>query len=658
MRFALVAVVLASTHSARAEWGLKQMLETRSGRMIVRAQPVDESLRNPWPEAYEREFQERARHILEAQSDKLAKGSTYFENEKRFYGRLMAQVFDDELRERALAGLQAEDAQAKDWHRHTEGIDFYACFTLKHQTRKFFYYGDLLEKDYRDRMLRGAKKWTERDPLRRPHHAYEKATGWGPNAKNSWVDVRSTENLFLMRTTSVYLFAEAAGNRETTATYKRLILDYAKTLHRVGIGEWDSENYHGHSLAPLLNLYDFARDEEVQRAAKSCLDWFAAAGAVKYRHGAFNGPGSRDYNHAQPFGGSAASMLWVWFGDAADIEHEWESDEVHAITSAYRPPVAVVKLARKEFDVPVEILAAKPQYSATTSLDTESPAEYLETHYFANTYQLGTLARGTPPGVSSVNGFKILVDVDGVGARAVHAVPGTDPAFAGSPLYQQGKVTAENRVAQDRNLAIWLAKDGRSPWLWVVPPETKVRDEKGITFLEIGETWIAVRPLGANPLRRDDGLTKQVSEGEKARFPGHVVLSTRGNGKSYSGLAVEIGERKSHGSFDAFRKAVHAAVVDTSKLDEGVATYRAMDGKHLGFHWNDNPHDLGNWQNGERHDWTAHAGLLYGTTGDGPAPIHAERGSGVLYVEAGGESFTSRVDDDGRATFEQGRPTR
>ena len=137
--------------------------------------------------------------------------------------------------------------------------------------------------------------------------------------------------------------AEETGNKETTAKYKQLVLDYAKTLYRIGIGEWDSENYHGHSIGPLLNLYDFAKDAEVKMAAKACLDWFIAAGAVKYYRGGFNGPGSRDYTHAQPFGGSAASMLWIYFGDSPRFNEHWESDEVHMITSAYRPPVAVMK---------------------------------------------------------------------------------------------------------------------------------------------------------------------------------------------------------------------------------------------------------------------------------------------------------------------------
>ena len=99
--------------------------------------------------------------------------------------------------------------------------------------------------------------------MRRPHYAYRgPGGGWGPDRKNSWVDVRGTENLYLMRVTSVYLFAEATGNREVTRQYKEELRRYARTLYRVSMGGWDSENYHGHSIGPLCNPYDFARDDD------------------------------------------------------------------------------------------------------------------------------------------------------------------------------------------------------------------------------------------------------------------------------------------------------------------------------------------------------------------------------------------------------------
>ena len=635
---------------------------------VTLAPPPPAELLNPWPAEWEAAFRTRARRVLAALAERpVSPGNTYFENEKRTYGYLIARAVAGAgaaTRDGAVADLQREDAQAKSWHAHTAGIDFYAAFTLKHQVRKYFLLEDRFEPKYRRRMIAGARAWTARDPLRRPHPAHEPGkTGWGPDARNSWVDVRSTDNLWLMRTTSVYLFAEETGNAETARLYKDRLLAYAAKLYRTGMGEWDSENYLGHDFPPLLNLYDFARDAEVRAAAKACLDWLAATGAAKYRRGAFGGPCKRDYNHPQPFGGSAARMLWVWFGDAPDAVAfapgaPWESDEVHPCTSGYRPPAAVVALARGAFERPATLFNTKPVYHSTAAPDSVDPPAYLETLYYGGTFQLGTLAGGTPPAGSrgepgDVSGFKLLVDDAERGAVALQGAPGPDPLFPGSPVYQAGKVSAENRVAQHGPLALWLCADGASPWRWVVPDAAAIEEAGGVTFLRFDRAWVALRPLGASPPRVDAAGTAAVAGGEDPRFPGHRVLSSTGAGGAYCGVAVEVGEPRTHGTFAAFRAAALAAEVDVSELNAGVVRYKTPAGRWLGLHWNDDPHDLGVWRNGERHDWTTHAAHLYrAAPGSASSPIQAAWGGGALTVAAGGRRFRGSVDDAGGYAFE------
>lgn len=616
-----------------AQWTRADMVLNQNGSTTYRSKPVPATLKNYWPTELEAEFQRRAHDVISAQTRDVKAGvNTYFENEKRSYGFLMAHVLGGS--EKALAYLQAQDHQHEEWHRETAGIDLYACFTLKHQMRKYFYFGDLLDANYRKQMFRGAKAWTQREPLRRPHYAFEgKKEGWGPNAKNSWVDVRTTENLWLMRVTSVYLMAEETGNESTRELYRKYLLDYAITLYSIGIGEWDSENYHGHSITPLLNLYDFAKDQEVKATAKACLDFYSIAGALKYWRGGFNGPTKRDYNHRQPFGGSAANALWMWFGEHPEGKKgEWESDEVHQITSAYRPPLAAVHLARKQFEKPVEIFAAKPGYDATTRFRRESKPEYLETQYIANSFQLGTLTGGTSVDGGDVNGFKILAWDDQKGAVALHAIPGKNPAYPGSPMYKRGVVSTENRIAQQENLALWLVKDGNSPWLWVIPEDVRVTQKDGVTFLQCDKTWVAVRPLGTSSLGFDSALTRQLTAEKKNRFPGHKVLSATGNAENFCGLAVECGERESHRTFERFQSFVLRAELDLSQLDQGVVRYKAADGKHLGIHWNNDPLNLGIWRNGKRRDLANSA--LY----EGPI-IKSAWHSGTLKVETLGAEF-------------------
>jgi len=656
---ALLLVLGAQATHAEDDWRLEQMVKETPDGLVFHAKPIAKRFQNQISAEEERAFQQRARHVISLQAkQKVAAGNTYFENEKRTYGWLMAQVLAG--RQAAIADLQLEDAQAKEWHRETEGIDFYACFTLKHQARKFFYFGDLLEPEYRQRMLAGARAWTAEDPLRRSHYAFQgSGEGWGPDKKNSWVDVRTTENLYLMRLTSVYLFAEAAGSDEVAEKYKDEILRYTAALYRVGIGEWDSENYHGHSIAPLCNLYDFAADEEVKLCAKACLDWFFTAGALKYYRGGFNGPTKRDYNHSQPFGGSAANMLWLAFGDTPQPKMgDWESDEVHLITSAYRPPAAVYALARKDFPRPQKVFSSKPHYSATTTADLKSPPEYFETQYFGHSFQMGSLASGTSEDGGDVNGFKILAYSDARGANEVQVVPGPDPTFPGSPKYARGKVSGPNRVAQYDNLAIWLVKNGKSPWLWVFPREMRVSRVDNVTFLEGDRTWIAIRGLGTSDFAISDSLTEQLASSEKAVFAEHQVLSAQGLGGDFCGVAIEVGEKETHGTFTEFQRKAKAAALDVTKLAEGVVQYRAADGKALGFHWKDDSRGLGVWRNGERHGWKAHAAHLYRSDRESqPAgPVYAPWGKGVLYVEAGGRAFANFVTPSGAVSSSDGEP--
>lgn len=622
------------------------------GSRTFYGKPVDIRLRNPWPAELEREFQARADRILSDQARIKAPVNTYFENEKRSYGILMSHILNSNDQQ-ALRDIQAEDHQHDQWHRETAGIDYYAAFTLKHQMRKYFYFGDLLVPEYRQRMRTGAQSWTEQDPLRRPHYAYHAGTqGWGPDAKNSWVDVRSTENLFLMRVTSVYLMAEETGNETTRALYKQQILDYARTLYRVGMGEWDSENYHGHSLGPLLNLYDFARDQEVQAAAKACLDWMTVAGAVKYMRGGFGGPTKRDYNHIQPFGGSAACMMWIYFGDAPQDNPHWESDEVHVITSSYRPPHAAVQLARNQMSLPVTIYASKPHYSATTSFDDRSAPEYLETVYLAESFRMGSLAGGTRPGPSDVNGFKLLLADDTDGAVTLQGVPGDDPKFVGSPMYQEGKVAAENRVAQYENIAIWLAADGHAPWTWLLPDNVKLLHANDATVLEFDHTWVVMHPIGSTMLKQHAAKTAEIAEGEKPRFPRHQVLHATGTADKYCGVALEVIERKTYqNDASAFLAELANTRLDVSQLDDGIVIFTGFGDKRLECRWHESPTQLGVLRNGVAHDWLEHQRYLYRTSSADAPLLQSRWQEGELQLTTANSKFTGHIDSAGHATF-------
>ncbi|MFW6061683.1 MAG: hypothetical protein ACOC93_02640 [Planctomycetota bacterium] len=622
--------------------------ETQHGETPVPVK-VEGQLRNPaWPAEWEKGLHDRGQAVLKQTLDMNVGANTYFENEKRCYGHLMMQALAG--RKDALNKLQAEDAQAGSWHKHTKGIDYFACFTIKHQMRKYFYFGDLLDPAYKQRMYEGAKIWTEKDPLRRPHHAYKGAGGWTPEAKNSWVDTRGTDNLWWMRTCGVYLMAEETGNEQTRRKYKEHIRRHVAALYRIGMGEWDSENYLGHSITPVIGLYDFAKDPEVKMLAKAALDWMFTSGAVKYWRGGYNGPTKRDYNHPYPLGGSAAGTFWFYFGQYPRENHHIESDEVHAWTSMYRPPLAVGKLARKEFDRPREIFACKPDYGAPQAGRVESDPSFYETTYFGKTFQLGTLAKGS--GRGDVNGFKILCYSSDNGADYIVPAPTGNPKRTGSPQYGDG-FAGPGAVGQNRNLAIWLVRSSDTPWLWVLPRSIQMEQADGVTFLQAEKTWLAIHPIGMEIRGQSSELSEKLAGRDDD--PDLQVLAGRATGEPVSGFAIEIGEQGTHGDYTSFKKEVLSeSKLDASQSDEGTAAYTGANGNSVKVQFSEKLADLKVWRNGKLHDWDEHAQAAYREAGKpvGEGLIsQAWNGDGTLRVDAGGEVFECTVTSEGDVTF-------
>lgn len=602
-----------------------------AGRTHVRPYPVSAEFRNVWPADWEDAFWARAQAAIAANGAEAQFGNTYFENEKAMYPMAMF-AFLNGSREAALKALQEEDNQAGSWNKLTDGIDYFPCFTLKGQMRKYFLFGPYLDRAYRARMKSGAAKWTAKDPLGRPNPYYRgHKEGWTPESKNSWVDVRTTDNLQAMRETSVYLMAEETGNTAVRDLYKARIRFFVGNLYNVGMGEWDSENYHAHTLTAYLNLYDFAKDPEVKALAKAALDFFCTTAAFKYYHGAMNGPSKRDYNHfmAQH---AAANVMWMYFGDYPGTPARYERDQVHVITSAYRPPAAVVELAHKTVALPVEVFASHAAYEALRR-GAAQPESY-ETTYIGHTFQLGTLAQGTH--TPDVNGFKLVAAHSTRGADFFIANATTDPGKMGSAQYTDAQVGRMN-VGQYRNLAILLNAPGNAPLLFLTPADVAVETERGVTFFRYEKTWIALRPINLAVQGVSSRLTAKLAD------PGLQIVAAQGTGGAVCGFAMEVGEAESQGSYATFRKAV----LDKGRLEsaeEGTAGLTASDGRTLKVRYGALPTV---WRDGKEHDWSTHTALYRNADGSA-APLSLGWKEGRLHVEAGGKVFECAVSVEGQ----------
>lgn len=511
----VLSALLPSSLPAQDAAALHASLVTRrpDGLLVIHPPVVPAEMNNPWTPEQEERFIRQSNRFLELARSSSYGLNTYFENEKRWFGYAMMQ-FLATGQEKPLKDLQTQDHQHAEWHRETRGIDWYAAFTIKHQVRKYFLLGPGLQPEHREAMREGARLWTEQDPLHRPHYTFQperRDQGWGPDARNSWVDIRSTDNLLWMRDVAVYLMAEETGNRETAAKYKEKIRRFVVAIYRVGTGEWDSHNYFSHATAPVHTLFDYAKDPEVRLLAKAALDHYYAAAAVKYRNGAWNGPTKRDYNAIRPMTASP-SFFALHFGNNP-VLGDLDSDVIHALTSAYRPPMAVIALADKKGLPGTELFIAHASYEDPRNGRYDIQPSYHETQYFGHSFQLGTLSDGTED--PDANGFKIVADDTKTGAEMLQLVPGSDPLYPGSPQYQSGKLHGQGRVAQYGQTAIYLVRPGSAPWTWVLPNSTEIVRDGDFLFLKHANTWVAYRGLNVDLQGIDAEKTAQLREERK-----------------------------------------------------------------------------------------------------------------------------------------------
>lgn len=623
------------------------------GRHFVRPWPLEpQFLNNSWTAEYEAEFQSRVDWVIRQTARDGGYGGTFFENEKRAYGWAMLSILGG-YEEQGLAFLQSPDADAERWHQATEGIDFYPAFTLKHQVRKYFYFGHLLEPEYRERMKRGARRFTEIDPLGRPHPAFTGASGWGPDAKNSWVDVRDTDNLKLMRETSIYLFAEETGNTAVRDQYKELISKNIIAMYSVGMGEWDSENYMGHTVSPLVNLYDFAKDPEVKWLAKAALDRAALNLATKYWRGSYNGPSRRDYGHPYPFGGSAAMIAWLWFGGSPQAPTQFESDEAEFVTSAYRPPAAIVELAKRNFDRPLTIVSAKPDGSPWNQ-PADTPPRFFETQYYSRHFQFGTLRQGTQ--APDINGFKILVEHAERGADTIMAAPVSDARLIASPRYSDGVLAPNSAVAQYGSLAIYLTQESDLPYRLLIPADAQVELLDHVTLIQTQKVSLALWPLNASHFEEDREATEHIQfeinrDGERIAFwPNSRILSSRRQGPGTYGFAIEVCDE----AIADFKSRLSQAVIETEELPiRGAVNVTSTRGERMRLQWGNVGHAIHVWQDGREILWDSPERQAAYHTLDASLVQQDWRAEGRLTVECGGHRFECQVDPEGRVKFSE-----
>jgi hypothetical protein len=655
-----LTLLLAWTASAPA---FDHDAEDQEALLGLKLPPVDPSLNNPWPEKFEQEFLRRAAHTLEHYADTRVRGTTWAESEKALYPRAFYAIITGD-RKAAIKTLQAGDAGGGRANT-TQGVDYYWCFTLKGQMRKYFLFDQVLDRSYIARMKKGAQAWLRRgDPLRMRKTLRDDpkwGRDWTPKFTGSDVDVRNTDNLRAMRDTSVYLMAEATGNEKVRRLYRRKILNYVLALYNIGMTEWDSANYLGHTLAPYHNLYDFARDKEVKLLAKAALDWMYAAAAVKYYRAGYCAPNARCYNLSTiVYDDPVSHPLSLYFGDNPLDDPDPHYDDIYHITSRYRPPAAVVHLARKHFEKPVHLSATHPAYDRVgyrPPWENWQPGDprqpfYWETTFIGATYQMGSVVsegpdlEDTPGGTVDhwcIAPFKLLAD---------NSKRGADAFVCSTSGLRYSRKNHGNQVAQNRNLTIYL-EPGDKRFEFLLPNTARIEQDGERWFIALEKTWLCLRPIHMDFSGIDKKLTEKIryrtKRGKKKpRNPDEQGMSGQGRGGTFAGFALEVGDTVSHGEFETFKRL--AAQKGAVQVDGNTVTLTGGNGASLRMNYN-TANDLPEvWRDGRKVDYAATQDLY--RVLEGPSIIVNEWHGGTLRVEAGGKVFEGRIEQNGRYTWQ------
>jgi len=608
--------------------------------------PIDAKFLNPISPEEESAWWDRVRSVVQVQvfnpdgSFQVVDNHTSGEAEKRSYPCAFWHILGGDVNG-GMQVLQLEDAQAHEYNEYTNGIDLWFGFTIVAQVPKYFFFGDLMTPEYRQRMEDAIKIWTATNPQHTPHPKYKKYNpaikdGWGPDRfGNARVDVRRTDAMWGFSITSIYLFAQASGNDATMQEAKDEILRYAWTLYHVGMGEWDSSTYMPYSVAPYLNLHAYAKDPEVRMAAKLVLDYYHTAAALKYRHGLFSGPSKRDYGNAyHMYAGGFNGYFPMIFGDVDDVSQAREHYTAYPMISPYRPAPAMMALARRQLAQPIEVLSAKPTYE-TWHMPGDAGPMFFETLFLAKNYDLSSVVcKGD---VGDAAPFRLVFDHGDKHAELFTATSG--PRFA--------EKYAGDAIGQYRNLLVWISPaSDKDSFNFALPSDIKPEQEGGWNFADTGKVWIAFQPFGLDKLQPETGLSADEQSANTRDFGDATFYTAHRQASSAGGFALIVAEQGDYASFGDFKNAVASkAKLDLSKLANQTVRLTGADGAFVEAQRSDTDLPVIN-RNGELRDWKDPKNWkLWQTVGSDLISLGWKEGD--LKLNAGGKIFTGSVKLDG-----------
>lgn len=178
-----------------------------------------------------------------------------------------------------------------------------------------------------------------------------------------WIDEPGTdemvywsENHYIMFTAGGYLagqlypqdvFANSGlTGSQMQAKFLPKILRWLDERMRFGLNEWNSPVYYPHTLAPLLNLVDFAADAAVREQAAMVLDLMVFDLARLTQNGSFGATAGRIYEEHKWSGRSQSlgDFIEILFGTRGYWRGRSSTSATSFATSTYQVPHALLGL--------------------------------------------------------------------------------------------------------------------------------------------------------------------------------------------------------------------------------------------------------------------------------------------------------------------------